>query len=222
MKTARMPIVCLLTGFVVWGGAAAAQNIRGSATGPTTAKGYSHPNQFMHVQDVKPADNMYPVVLHPQQDKAARRKVAELKKRTGKKPNVLILLMDDVYTLNQYFSAMRVDEFKYIFTAEIEDAFFQKGYIGGFSGGIVTDTGGAVAINLYTDPQEDVGVGARHIPAEGAPVSAAGDYVKELIKYPPKFKIGYLSNNPPVYDMLPKLKAALEKSRPGKQPAAGN
>jgi hypothetical protein len=35
------------------------------------AKGYSHPNQFMHLQDVQPADNMYPVVPHPEQDQAA-------------------------------------------------------------------------------------------------------------------------------------------------------
>ena len=49
-----------------------AQNIRGSATGPTTAKGYDHAGQYLHVQDVKPADNMYPVVQHPEQDAAAR------------------------------------------------------------------------------------------------------------------------------------------------------
>lgn len=29
-------------------GIAFAQNIRGSATGPTTAKGYGHPGQYMH------------------------------------------------------------------------------------------------------------------------------------------------------------------------------
>jgi hypothetical protein len=45
-----------------------AQNIRGSMTGPTTAKGYTHPDQFITVQDVAPADNMYPVVPHPDQD----------------------------------------------------------------------------------------------------------------------------------------------------------
>jgi len=124
------------------------------------------------------------------------------------------------YTLNQYLSAMRVDEFKYIFTAEIENAFFQKGYIGGFSGGIFTDTGGLVIVNLYTDPQEDVGIGARHLPAEGAVVSASGEYMKELIKYPPKFKVGFLGNNPPIYDLLPKMKEVMEKSRRGKQPAS--
>jgi arylsulfatase len=37
-------------------GSACAENIRGAATGPTTAPGFSHPEQYMHVQDVKPAD----------------------------------------------------------------------------------------------------------------------------------------------------------------------
>jgi arylsulfatase A-like enzyme len=126
------------------------------------------------------------------------------------------------YTLNQYFSAMRVDEFKYIFTAEIENAFFQRGYIGGFSGGILTDTGGVIVVNLYTDPQEDVNIGIRHIPSGGAAVAAAGEYMKELIKYPPQFKIGFLSNNPPVYDMLPKVKEIIERWRLGNRPEAGH
>ena len=30
-------------------GTATAQNIRGAATGPTTAKGYSHPEQSLHL-----------------------------------------------------------------------------------------------------------------------------------------------------------------------------
>jgi hypothetical protein len=55
---------------------AVAQNICGSETGPTGAKGYSHPDQFIHLKDVKPADNMYPVIAHPEQcqwQPAARR-----------------------------------------------------------------------------------------------------------------------------------------------------
>jgi hypothetical protein len=38
---------------------ALAQNIRGSSEGPTKAPGYDHPDQFIHLKDVKPADNMY-------------------------------------------------------------------------------------------------------------------------------------------------------------------
>ena len=115
------------------------------------------------------------------------------------------------YTLNQYFSAMRVDEFKYIFTAELENGFFDKGHTGGFSGPIITETGGAVLVNLYTDPQEDVSVGIRHIPSGGAAMLAAGIYMKELLRYPPQYKIGFLSNNPPYYNFGPTLKQAVKQ-----------
>ena len=115
------------------------------------------------------------------------------------------------YTLNQYFAMMRVDEFKYIFTTEIQGGFFQKGDIGGFSGPIVTDTGGAVLINLYTNPQEDVSIGVRHIPMAVPVIGTAGWYYKQLIKYPPQFKIGFISNTPPIYDLLPKAREAIEK-----------
>ena len=73
--------------------AALAQNARGSATGPTSAPGYDHPGQYMHLQDVKPGDNMYPVIQHPEQDKAAQDKLAALQQKTGKKPNILIFLL---------------------------------------------------------------------------------------------------------------------------------
>jgi len=124
------------------------------------------------------------------------------------------------YTLNQYFSAMRIDEFKGVTTGEIENGVVQKGDWGGFSGPIFTDSGGAITFNLYTNPQEDVSVGIRHIPM-GVPIMAASAfYMKELIKYPPQFKIGFMSNNPPVYDLLPKLremqKENLEKNGVGR------
>jgi len=35
---------------------------------------------------------------------------------------------------------------------------------------------------------------------------------KELIKYPPQFKIGFMSNNPPVYDLLPKMQEILKEN----------
>ena len=41
-------------------------------------------------------------------------------------------------------------------TGEIENGVVQRGYTGGFSGSIFTDTGGAIVFNLYTNPQEDV------------------------------------------------------------------
>ncbi|MGY4455207.1 hypothetical protein ACVWZR_009867 [Bradyrhizobium sp. i1.3.1] len=73
-----------------------AQNIRGSATGPTTAKGYDHPDQFIHLKPVKPADNMYPVIAHSEQEQQARGKLADLERKTGKKPNLIVFLLDDV------------------------------------------------------------------------------------------------------------------------------
>ena len=116
------------------------------------------------------------------------------------------------YTLNQYFASIRVDEFKYTWTAEIENGVVQKGDIGGFSGFVFTDSGGGIVFNLYTNPQEDATVGIRHIPAAVPVMGAAGFYMKELIKYPPQFKIGFMSNNPPVYDILPKVREMMEKN----------
>jgi len=120
------------------------------------------------------------------------------------------------YTLNQYFASMRVDEFKYTFTAEIQNGAVQKGDIGGFSGPIFVDSGGAIVFNLYTNPQEDVSIGVRHIPMAVPLLGAAGWYYKELIKYPPQFKIGFITNNPPVYDILPKVREMMEKNGSGR------
>jgi arylsulfatase len=121
-----------------------------------------------------------------------------------------------IYTYNQYFSNVRVDEFKYTFTTEVQNAIVQKGDWGGFSGATVTDTGGAILFNLYTNPQEDVSVGVRHIPMTVPVIGAAGFYMKELMKYPPQFKIGFISNNPPAYDLAPKLKELMEKNGTGR------
>jgi arylsulfatase len=76
-----------------------------------------------------------------------------------------------------------------------------------------------VAVNLYTNPQEDVSVGIRHIPVSVPLIGATGIYMKELIKYPPQFKIGFVTNNPPAYDLLPKAKEAFEKFELGHRAA---
>jgi len=125
-----------------------------------------------------------------------------------------------IYTLLQYLSAIRVDEFKYIFTAEIEDGFFQKGFTGGFSGPIATETGGVVMVNLYTDPREDVTVGLRHLPLEVLVQGALKPYMDDLVKYPPQVKTEFAPNNPPLYDLLPRLKAAAGQHPPTQPPAA--
>jgi len=101
-----------------------------------------------------------------------------------------------------------VDEFKYVWTAELENAVVQKGDWGGFSGAVFTDSGSGIMFNLYTDPKEDVSIGIRHLPMAVPVLGAASSYMKELIKYPPQFKVGFLSNNPPVYDLLPKMQEA--------------
>lgn len=117
------------------------------------------------------------------------------------------------YTLNQYYAALRIDEFKGVMTAEIENGVVQKGDWGGFSGPIFTDSGGGIVFNLYTNPQEDVSVGIRHIPVSVPIMAASAFYLKELIKYPPQqFKIGFMSNNPPVYDLLPKMQELHKKA----------
>jgi arylsulfatase len=99
-----------------------------------------------------------------------------------------------IYTLNQFFAMTRIDEFQYIFTAEIEGAFFKRGDVGGFSGSVVTQTGGGIAINLYTNPQQDVSVGVRHIPVTVPLMAETSRYREVLKRYPPNFKIGFAGN----------------------------
>ena len=65
-------------------------------------------------------------------------------------------------------------------------------------------------VNLYTNPKEDVSIGIRHSPMTVAVGGTAAWYMTELIKYPPQFKIGFLSNNPPAYDVLPKVRDMIE------------
>jgi arylsulfatase len=89
---------------------------------------------------------------------------------------------------------VRIDEFQYIFTAEIQDGFFRKGDIGGFSGPIATQTGGGIMINLYTNPQQDASIGVRHIPMAVPVMYEAGRYREVLKKYPPQFKVGFVGN----------------------------
>jgi arylsulfatase A-like enzyme len=100
-----------------------------------------------------------------------------------------------IYTLNAHFSAVRIDEFKLIGTVELEKAIFPRGYQAGFSGAIVTETGGATMVNLYTDPQEDVNVGARHIPATVVLGAEYTRYLEVLKRFPPQFKIGFGGGN---------------------------
>ena len=47
-------------------------------------------------RSVRTAENMEPAIPRPEQDKAVAAKLAALEKKTGKKPNVVWLLVDDM------------------------------------------------------------------------------------------------------------------------------
>jgi arylsulfatase len=83
---------------------AGAGNERGASTGPTTAKGHSQPDQYLNVQPQKIAENMEPVIAHPEQSKRVREKLAELERKYGKKPNILIFITDDLGWMDPGFN----------------------------------------------------------------------------------------------------------------------
>ncbi len=99
-----------------------------------------------------------------------------------------------IYTMNQYFSAVRMDEFKAHITVELQKAIFDRGFTGGFSGSLVTHTGGGTATNLYTNPQEDISVGIRHIPILIGLMNEITRYQGVLKRYPPKTIVGFAGN----------------------------
>jgi arylsulfatase len=99
-----------------------------------------------------------------------------------------------IYTLNQFFSGVRIDEFKMILAAELERLIFPRGFQAGFSGAVVNQTGGVLIVNLYTDPQEDVNSGIRHIPMGVVLGQEANRYQEVLKKFPPKVKVGFGAN----------------------------
>ena len=41
-------------------------------------------------------------------------------------------------------------------------------------------------------------------------------YMKDLVKYPPRFKVGFASNNPPIYDLVPAVKEMMKKNGLGR------
>ena len=61
-----------------------------------SAPGYDFQDQYIGVPGKLLADNMEPVIVHPEQDAEAAKKLAALEKRTGKKPNIIVVLLDDV------------------------------------------------------------------------------------------------------------------------------
>ncbi|MDU5685911.1 MAG: sulfatase-like hydrolase/transferase, partial [Kluyvera cryocrescens] len=67
-----------------------------AATAKQGVPGYDHPNQYLGKTSTTIADNMMPVMMHPEQNKETQAKLAEILKKTGKKPNIVIFLLDDV------------------------------------------------------------------------------------------------------------------------------
>lgn len=96
-----------------------------------------------------------------------------------------------IYTMNQLASAIRIDEFKASSAVELEQGIFNRGYTGGFSGAIVTETGGVVITNLYANPKEDVSIGIRHIPMGVLLMKEAERYNHVLKKFPMQVKVGF-------------------------------
>ncbi len=94
-----------------------------------------------------------------------------------------------IYTMNSHLAAVRVDEFKYHFVVQLQDAIYSGGYKGGFSGAIIQETGGVTVVNLYTNPQEDISVGIRHLPITIPLGQEAARYGAVLQKYPPRISV---------------------------------
>lgn len=95
-----------------------------------------------------------------------------------------------LYWMSTEFAAVRIDEFKYHRAVQITDLIVQKGWNGGFSGGIVDKTGDMVMFNLYTNPQEDAIIGIRHIPVISVLQQEMGRYKKQVLtKFPPNFRL---------------------------------
>ena len=81
---------------------AALPALANAADTPAVAKaregfaGYDHPNQYLVKSATTIAENMMPVMMHPEQNKETQQKLADIAKKTGKKPNVVIFVLDDV------------------------------------------------------------------------------------------------------------------------------
>lgn len=102
---ARCAAVSLLAaaGHLVLAGPANAQSVgdvRGAGnSGPIkrgNLPGYDYQDQYIGVPGKVLAANMEPVVGHPDQAGEAQQKLAALEKRTGKKPNIIVFVLDDV------------------------------------------------------------------------------------------------------------------------------
>ncbi len=70
-----------------------------TVTEPTREQGlagYDQPNQYLASRTTKLADNIEPVIAHADQLQDAQRKLQALQQKTGKRPNIVVFLLDDV------------------------------------------------------------------------------------------------------------------------------
>nr|WP_269724286.1 sulfatase-like hydrolase/transferase [Nitrosococcus watsonii] len=86
--------------------------------------------------------------------------------------------------MNAHLVAVRIDEFKYHMVVQLQNAIFPLGLKGGFSGAVLSETGGSVMVNLYENPQEDFGIGNRYLPIVTQMGQEVARYGKVLAKYP--------------------------------------
>ncbi|MBO9583942.1 MAG: sulfatase-like hydrolase/transferase [Flavobacterium sp.] len=70
----------------------------------TGKKGYDQPNQYLVKKSTVLAPNMEPVMVNEQQNSNVKKKLADLEKKYGKKPNIVIFLLDDVGYLDFGFN----------------------------------------------------------------------------------------------------------------------
>jgi arylsulfatase len=92
------------------------------------------------------------------------------------------------YFWNDEVSALRIDEFKLVYKAQLADSVTQAGFNGGFSG-TLGQAWTALMFNLYTNPKEDETISIRHIPAATPLVAEFARYRAVLKKYPPQHQI---------------------------------
>ena len=101
MKTSPLGIACAgLLGTFAWISSALAQTAPAPGAGIVMSSDAAPPARSPSIrlvsQSVKVADHLEPAIPRPEQEKAAKEKLAAFEKRTGRKPNILLLLVDDL------------------------------------------------------------------------------------------------------------------------------
>lgn len=125
-----------------------------------------------------------------------------------------------VYTMSKYVTGVRVDEFKWVITGQNEEGIVTRGYTGGFTGSIWTDSGGIVLYNLYQDPRETESIGNRIDNVFSFLQPSLVGYLKDLETYPiAPDALGFYDNNPALYQLTPQLRTRFPE-RPDPTPTS--